>query len=382
MIFYKWGDRMTGYDVIIIGGGVIGGSIAFHLSKKGFKVLLLERDRIASGASSAAAGMLGAQAEMQDGGPLFELARRSRRMFPKLAEELRETCGIDIGLVQKGMLKIAHLPEQVEEYRRNVTFQQSLGEQAEWLTLSQAQEREPALSNHILGAMYFSEEGQVLAPELSRAYVQAAAVLGAEIREYAEVNSLLITNGKVKGVITNEGTIHCDQVIMAAGVCGSQLLKQTGLSLNVYPVKGECFSVVTHTPLIQSTIFSHGCYLVPKQNGRIVVGATMIEHSYDRSVSMEGLFTLMSKAKVLIPSIAAAQWETSWAGLRPQTLDGLPYLGEAPNLKGLFIAMGHYRNGILLSPITGKIMTDLVEGKEPKELDLSAFSPARHQIQQ
>jgi glycine oxidase len=119
---------------------------------------------------------------------------------------------------------------------------------------------------------------------------------------------------------------------------------------------------------------------VPKQSGRIVVGATMIEHSFDKSVSMEGLFTLMSKAKELIPSIAAAQWETSWAGLRPQTIDGLPYLGEAPNLKGLFIAMGHYRNGILLSPITGTIMTDLVEGKEPNELDLSVFSPARHQI--
>jgi glycine oxidase len=227
--------------------------------------------------------------------------------------------------------------------------------------------------------MYFPEEGQVLAPELSTAYVKAAAVLGADIKEFAEVNSLLITNGKVKGVISNE-TIYCDQVIMATGVWGNQLIEQTGLSLNVYPVKGECFSVVTRKPLIQSTIFSHGCYLVPKQSGRIVVGATMIEHSFDKSVSMEGLFTLMSKAKELIPSIAAAQWETSWAGLRPQTIDGLPYLGEAPNLKGLFIAMGHYRNGILLSPITGTIMTDLVEGKEPNELDLSVFSPARHQI--
>jgi glycine oxidase len=300
-------------------------------------------------------------------------------MFPTLAEELKETCGLDIGLVQKGMLKIAFLPEHVEEYRRTVTFQQSSGEQVEWLTLSQALEREPALSNHILGAMYFPDEGQVLAPRLSTAYVKATAILGAEIREYAEVNSLLITNGKVRGVITNEETIHGDQVIMATGVWGNQLLEQTGLSLNVYPVKGECFSVVTHTPLIQSTIFH---YLVPKQGGRIVVGATMIEHSYDRSVSMEGLFTLMGKAKELLPSIASARWETSWAGLRPQTLDGLPYLGEAPNLKGLFIAMGHYRNGILLSPITGKIMTDLVEGKEPNALDLSAFSPARHQIQQ
>jgi glycine oxidase len=209
---------------------------------------------------------------------------------------------------------------------------------AEWLTLSQALEREPALSNHILGAMYFPEEGQVLAPELSTAYVKAAAVHGAKIREYAEVKSLLITNGKVKGVITNEETIHGDQVIMAAGVWGNQLLAQTGLSLNVYPVKEECFSVVTRKPLIQSTIFSHGCYLVPKQR-RIVVGATMIEHSFDRSVSMEGLFTLMSKAKELLPSIVTAQWEKNWAGLRPQTIDRLPYLGEAPNLKELFIAM-------------------------------------------
>jgi glycine oxidase len=372
---------MATFEVIIIGGGVIGGSIAYHLSKQGHKVLLLERDRIVSGASNAAAGMLGAQSEMHEGDALFELAVRSRSRFPKLAEELKELSGIDIGLVQKGMLKAAFTAEQAVEYQRNIAYQHSVGEQAAWLTASQAQRMEPALSEHICGAMYYPNEGQVIAPELSTAYIKAAAALGAEIREFTEVKSILIERGRVQGVTTNaEETIHCDHIVSAAGVWGNEMLEKIGLDLNIYPVKGECLSVVTPTPLIQATIHSQGCYLVPKRGGRIIVGATMIPHSYDRTVSMEGLFKLMGEARALIPSLPSLQWQSCWAGLRPQTPDGLPYIGESGHVKGLFIAMGHYRNGILLSPITGEIVTDLIEGTQSLVMNLSAFSPDRFSI--
>lgn len=150
---------------------------------------------------------------------------------------------------------------------------------------------------------------------------------------------------------------------MTSGAWTARLLRNLGVRLPVYPVKGELFSVLSRRPLLNATLFSEGCYIVPKKGGRIIVGATMCEHSYDRFVSFEGIRMLMEKAKRLLPSIAEAEWETAWAGLRPQTPDGLPYMGEHPEIRGLYAAAGHFRNGILLSPLTGKWMADLVLGR-------------------
>ncbi|EIM05726.1 glycine oxidase [Planococcus antarcticus DSM 14505] len=147
---------------------------------------------------------------------------------------------------------------------------------------------------------------------------------------------------------------------------------ETGLQLKTYPVKGECFSVRTEASLLSSTIFTNDCYLVPKKGGRIIVGATVIPNTFNQQVTVEGVSLLMENAKKLVPPIAQAEWEGAWAGIRPQTADGLPYLGEHPGYRGLFIATGHFRNGILLAPITGEVMADLVEGKSPP-IDISSF---------
>lgn len=367
-------------DVIVIGGGVIGGSIAYHLAKRGRRVTLLERERIGSGASGAAAGMLGAQSEMREAGPLFDLARRSRAMFPRLAEELRDLTGIDIGLVQKGLLKVALTPKQAEGCRRMIAFQREAGETAEWLTRKEAEELEPGLTGPMEGAMRIPGDGQVSAPELAAAYSQAAAMLGADVREGVSVHTLRLERGRVTGVETDGGTLSCEQVVVAAGIDGNRLLEQAGLKVDVYPVKGECFSVLTPRPLLSCTVFSEGCYLVPKRGGRLVVGATMIERAYDRKVSVAGLAGLMAKAAGLVPAIAGAQWETAWAGLRPQTPDGLPYLGAAAGCEGLFAAAGHYRNGVLLSPATGLLLAEqmISGGGLPDFAGWEAFAPERH----
>jgi glycine oxidase len=365
-------------EAAIIGGGVIGGSIAYHLAKKGRRVVVLERERIVSGASGAAAGMLGAQSEMHEAGPLFDLARQSRAMFPRIAEELKELTGIDIGLVRKGLLKIALNPGQAEECRRMIAFQREAGEQAQWLSAREAREIEPGLSPEMEGAALIPDDGQVSAPDTAEAFLKAAAVLGAEVREYSEVKALRIERGRVTGVVTEAETIACDQVVVTTGVWGMQLLAQAGFALNVFPVKGECFSVVTPAPLLSSTIFAPGCYLVPKRGGRLVVGATMIERSYDRTVSVGGIMGLMAQAQALLPGIVSARWETSWAGLRPQTPDGLPYLGEFAECEGLFVAGGHYRNGILLSPVTGTLLSGLMDGSPSAAAACRAFRPDRH----
>lgn len=355
-------------DAVVIGGGVIGSSIAYHMAKQNLNVVMLEKERLAGQASGAAAGMLAAQAESDRPGPLFELLRRSRAMFPEMAEELKQLSGMDIGLVRRGSLKIAATEEQEEELRRMLHFQRQAGEKGERLSGDEARRMEPGLSNAVFSAAYFPDDGQVSAPDLSMAFAKSAAVLGVQIREFAEVKSLLTERGRVAGVMTAEETILCDRVVLASGVWSGGLLKSAGgFELPMYPVKGECFSVVTPAPLIRSTVFAEGCYMVPKSGGRLVVGATAIPHSYDRKVTLKGISALAERARQLLPDISHAEWEKAWCGLRPQTPDGLPYLGEHPELGGLYIAAGHYRNGILLSPITGELAAGWVLGKQEDE---------------
>lgn len=355
------------YDAIIVGGGVIGGSIAFQLAKRGKKVLLLEKDRIASKASSAAAGMLGAQAELDADNPLFSLASRSRGMFPALSEELKDLSGIDIELVNKGMFKVALTNDQVAESMDMIKVQQDAGLEAEWLSTAEIRKMEPLLSDEIKGAMFIPKDGQVSATRLSLAFAKSAASLGVDIKEFVHVSDLCTENGCVKGVVTNIGEFSSENVIVASGAWSAFLLEKSGINLDTYPVKGECFSVLTDRPLLEKTIFSHGCYLVPKVGGRIIVGATVKANTFDHKVSLEGISTLIEKATQLLPAIKGTEWEKTWAGIRPQTGDGLPYFGEHPACKGLFIATGHFRNGILLSPITGVLIADMVERKTNPE---------------
>jgi glycine oxidase len=370
---------MKKVDAIIVGGGIIGSSIAYHMSARGMKVILLERDTLGSQASNAAAGMLAVQAEISEAGPMFDMARASRALFPQLATDLRELTGIDIGLKRKGMFRVAATKTDVEEVQRLLDFQKSVGEQATWLLVEQVRQREPGISSEIQGAMFVEEDSHVDAPELCLAFAKAAAVLGAQIMEYTEVKSLLSAQGRITGVVTSKGDLLANQVIIASGTWSGSLLAQAGLTCPIYPVKGECFSVLSYSPLLTSTVFSDGCYLVPKKGGRIVVGATMIEHSYDRRTTLGGISKLLDAAKQILPGIVETEWERAWSGLRPQTLDGLPYLGEHPKWKGLYVAAGHYRKGILLSPMTGKLVADWAEGKTEKVLSLEAFRVDRHQ---
>ncbi|WLD93894.1 glycine oxidase ThiO [Alkalihalobacillus sp. AL-G] len=351
------------FDVIIIGAGVIGSSIAFNLVKQGRSVLVLEKGRIASQSSSAAAGMLGAQTELENDSPLFRLARESRGMFPDLALELKDLTGIDIELYQNGMLKVARSEEEASEFQRFIALQQKLGEEASWIDPYELQQREPLLEKKLYGAMSIPNDGNVSAPNLTKALSAAAMTSGAEIKEFTEVSEFVTDGNGITGVITTtQEAYHADRVIVAGGAWSRRLLKDAGHELDTYPVKGECFSVKTEKPIVNATIFSKGCYIVPKSGGRLIIGATEKAHSFDQKVSLESIAAMMGRATELIPALNQAEWDDAWAGIRPQTKDGLPYLGVHPEINGLFIATGHYRNGILLAPITGKLMADLVEG--------------------
>ncbi|MGY0692733.1 glycine oxidase ThiO [Virgibacillus sp. FSP13] len=351
------------YDVIIVGGGVIGSSIAFQLSKRRYRVLVIEKDRTAKKASGAAAGMLGAQSELEENSPIFPIARKSRSMFPELADELKSLSGIDIELIQSGILKVAQTDEEITHLKSVAAFQQSMGEVAEWLTSVQVKEQEPALSDFALGGLFIPNDGQVNPPLFSKALAQSAAILGADFLEYTEVQDFVKENNRFVGVKTENDTFFADEIVVAGGAWSQQITEKAGLVLDTYPVKGECFSVRHYGRIVTSSIFLKNGYIVPKSGGRLIIGATQKPYSFDESVCLNGLSQLITNAMKVVPALKDAKWEKAWAGIRPQTGVGLPYMGKHPFIKGLSIATGHFRNGILLAPVTGLFMADLIEGK-------------------
>jgi len=367
------------YDVAIIGGGVIGSSIAFQLSKRGRSVVVLEKKQIASQSSGAAAGMLGAQSEFSSDSPVIPFALKSREMFPKIAEELKDLTGIDIGLIQKGLIKVAFTEEEEQALEEQFQFWKVRDSSVRSLNHQELHDLEPNVTIEAKKAMYIPHDGQVRADDLTHAFAKAASVYGAEIQEHTEVLSFSKDNNRIMGVITNKGAIYADQVVVCGGAWSFLLLKQTNLNLSMYPVKGECFSVITERPLLEATIFSKsGCYIVPKKGNRLLIGATSIPNTFDQRVSVDGISSLLERAKMILPQLKDTKWEKVWSGIRPQTDDGIPYLGEHPQYKGLWVATGHYRNGILLSPITGVLLANLLEGKRTEGLDLSSFSLIRN----
>jgi glycine oxidase len=348
------------YDAVIIGGGVIGCSIAYHLAKENKKVVVLEKETLAHKASGAAAGMLGAQMEFEPVDPLFSMAIKSRGMFRSLSDELYSLSGIDIELIEEGIYQLAFKEEEAAHLQKRAEHDLYAGEDARWLTASQLLEKEPSISEKALGALFFPRDGQVSPQKLTEAFMKSAIALGAELREYSEAVSFIKQNRSIKGVETNSGALFARHTILAGGVWSSDL----DPSLEMVPVKGECLSFLTERPLLTGTVKYKNHYLVPKKGNRIILGATSAPGSFDENVTFRGMLHLMEMAKEIVPGIADSKFEKAWAGIRPQTRRGQPYIGRHQEWDQLFVATGHYRNGILLSPATGRMVAEQVIEKE------------------
>lgn len=356
------------YDVAIIGGGVMGSSVAHFLAERGYQVAIIEKQRIASEASKAAAGLLGVQAEWDAYDPLFELARKSRAIFPQLAKALREKTGIDIGYEEKGIYRIAQNEDEKTRILDIMNWQQKTGEESYFLTGDELHEKEPFLSSSITCAVYYPKDGHVIAPELTKAFAHSAAISSADIYEETEVFDIKIENNRVEGIITNEGMIACEKVVIAGGSWSTKFLHHFDKEWGAYPVKGEVVAVKSRKPLLQSPIFQERFYIAPKRGGRYVIGATMKPHTFNKSVRPESITSILERAYTILPALKEAEWESTWAGLRPQSNHEVPYMGAHEEIKGLYACTGHYRNGILLSPVSGQYMADLIEGKQGNHL--------------
>lgn len=357
-----------------MGGGVVGCSVAYHLASAGVAVTLLERDDLAAHASGAAAGMLAPIGESSGDGPFFRLALRSLGRFPALTAELREQSGIDPQYVPSGMLRVASGDREATELRERAERQTGHG--LEWLSPEAARDREPLLASNLLGALWSPREGHVYSPSLARAYAGAAARLGARIETGVAVVGLLRSGERVTGVRTTTGERTAGHVVLCAGVWTRFCAEWLDLRLPLVPVRGQILALDAPRPTLRSIVWGEGAYLVPKLNGSVVVGATEEQVGFDCRVTAGGVASLLRAAPRFVPALADCGFRTAWAGLRPDTPDHLPVLGPVPGIEGLTLAAGHYRNGVLLSPVTGELVTAMVaRGEQPAEC--TPFLPDR-----
>jgi glycine oxidase len=365
-------------DVVVVGGGVIGCAIAYALVGKGARVTVLERDRIGAHASSAAAGMLGAQVEMTHPGPMVNLCLESRALYPRWQQQLKEETGLDIEWTEAGLLRLAHTAAEVESLRKREQWQRQTGLDATWLEKEPLRMLEPALSSEWSGALRIPGDGHVSAPRLVQALAQGIRSRGGFIREGVDVRDVRTMGKQVVEVETSSGSFACDNVVLSAGAWLSHFVSRLGGEIPIMPVKGESLALRPHRPLFRQTLFGpHGVYLVPKSDGRVIVGATEQEGETRPGVTAEGAAWLLMESIRMVPKLKEAEWVDAWSGLRPRTPDGLPVLGRLSPWKNVFVAGGHYRNGILLAPVTGEGIAEWIAGG--KEPDWEAFSPNRFQ---
>ncbi len=376
---------MRAPDVIVVGGGVVGASVVFHLAREGMSVALLEREGLAAGASGAAAGMLAPIGEAPAPGPLLRLGLQALRGFEALCAELRERSGIDPQYVPSGALRIALSDDEAQAFRARaqaVAEDPELGVELEWLDPAAARALEPALSFATRGAIWSPREGHVLSPLLTRAYAAGAAAMGARIETGVPVEGLVCEGDAVEGVRTSTGPRPAGAVVLCAGpwtpACIGWLPAARPDLLPVVPVRGQIVALEARRPGPGIIVSGSRAHLVPKRDGTLIVGATEEHVGFDCRVTAGGVRTLLDAAPSLVPELAGASFRGASAGLRPGSPDGLPALGAWPGARGLFVAAGHHRNGVLLSALTGRFVADLVRGKalpdEARALALERFA--------
>ncbi len=355
---------------------MIGCATAFWLSKAGLVPVVLERDQLGCEASGEAAGMLAPQSEAEQAGPFLDLCLAGRQMFPALAEELRATAGIDVEHRQIGILVPFFGERDREMLLSRAVWQRESGLRVDMLDRREAMSEEPLLSDKVEGAIGLPEEAHVDSRALVTALAAAAGRHGARFVTGCPVVTLMREKDKVTGVRCASGVVSTPRVVLAAGPWSGLLGEAAGLSIPISPAKGQLVLVAPNGQLPGRIIYSKQSYLIPTSEGNAILGTTTEFVGYDKRSTLDGVCAIVSGASELIPAIGSAGLLRAWAGLRPHTPDELPLIGRCPGSDGLIVATGHHRNGILLGPLTGRLVQELIVGQAPS-IPLNPFRPDR-----
>jgi glycine oxidase len=368
------------YDVVVVGGGAIGLCCAWRAAQRGARVVVLDRADPPAGATRVAAGMLAPIGELAFGEPdLLRMTLVAAERYPGFVADLEAASGTDVGYVRHGALHIALDRDEAAELRRVHDLQRSHGLGAEWLPPRRCRELEPGLTPSFSGGVYAPEEAAIDPRRMTAALLDALAGEGVEVRTGVEVNAALLDGDRIEGVRTAAGEeLRAGTVVLAAGAWAGQaewLPESTRPP--VRPVKGQVVELraLEGRAPCERIVASERVYLVPRADGRLIAGATTEERGFDTTVTAGGVHEMLREAYRLLPDVAEMEMVDAMAGLRPGTPDNLPLIGRGA-LDGLVLACGHYRNGILMAPLTGDAVAALLSG-EPLPEALTAADPAR-----
>ena len=346
---------------VIVGGGVIGCAIAYYLRKAGMPVVVVDQGEIGAEASSAAAGLLAPLGSISSPGAFADLLLASFARFPALVPELEEASGGRVEYEQTGALRVVRNARHIANLRKRMEAWRPLGLRMDWLEGDEARRYEARLSPEVCAAIYAPEESQIRASRVAPAFAQAAERNGATFANHCRVTGIHYANGRVSGVVTEQGeSIACDHLVVATGAWSAQWSEWLGIPLPVSPQRGQILALRQPEPPLRHIIFGEAIYLAPKQDGTIIVGATKEEAGFEKHLTAGGVSWLLNSAVRLVPALEQCSIERMWAGLRPHTPDNQPILGSAPGWKNVTLATGHGSVGIILSAITGEASAELV----------------------
>jgi glycine oxidase len=369
------------YDVVIVGAGVIGCAIAYYAARAGMRVAILDRGSVAGEASQAGAGLIAPLPSTAGDEPLplqrFSFA--ALQCYDGLDQELQSEAGIDIELIDAPALRPAFAEQDVARLQwLQRTYEHQLPG-LQWLDRSAACEIESLLSETVMGALLSPKERNVQVKQLTLAFARGAALRGTDLFEGRSAEQLIRQGKRIVGVDTMQGPVHADAIVLAAGAWMAYWHTPTATP-PLFPVKGQMMALQAPAGqfLRHSLQASDAGIILPKLDGSIYVGATIEHAGFDKAVTAQGLSKLLAGLEKLAPALKGARFLRAWTGLRPGSADGLPLIGSCQSIQGLWVASGHYREGILLGPLTGQVLAELLQGHSaPYDLDLALFNPDR-----
>lgn len=367
-------------SVLILGGGIIGLSCAFEAVRRGYRVTLAESGKLGGQASGAAAGMLAPYSEnTEQPDEFFRLCLRSLRLYPEWICDVEEVSGIKTDWLRSGSLNIFRHEADLLPAESRMRWHNAWGAKEELVEGSALRSLEPGLNPDAAFAVYSPEESHVYAPGLVAALETACRKMGVNVIEHA--GELLSLEAQTAGgasirMTSLPKTLHADRIVICTGAWTGQFEKRLGIHIPIHPIRGQICSFKGEIDEIRHMVFSSQAYWVGKNNGRIVCGASEDVAGFDTSITERGIERLLRASKQWFPMLADRETAHRWAGLRPATADGLPLIGPVRGNASVIMAAGHYRNGVLLSPVTAKLTADLLDRLFGGQIE-AAFSPDR-----
>ncbi|MFC6332847.1 glycine oxidase ThiO [Paenibacillus septentrionalis] len=369
--------------IMVIGGGVIGLSCAFELRQRGFEVVVLEQHKCGGQASGAAAGMLAPYSENVEGpDEFFQLCLYSLQLYANWQEEVKRISGMSFEYTSSGSLYVVQHDADLLVLEGRLHWQRKYGSTGRIIEGDELFQLEPLLSRQVRAALYTPEECHLYAPDYVLALEQACRNLGVRIYEHVGQVELLEWNNEVTVRAADGRIFGGDQLLVCSGAWAQQTTEVLGMSVPIYPIRGQICAYDRKAHPVNHMVFSSQGYVVGKENGSLVCGASEDVAGFDTNVTEQGIERLKRWNKHIFPALDGMKPFHSWAGLRPSTQDGMPLIGRLSGEKSrILLAAGHYRNGILLSPATAKLISDIAEQKDVAAYNI-AFSPERFSLAQ